>query len=181
MHIICLLAFVGHTSADPPHSLPPPVSQTINLLGKKAKDGTLSIDEMAGGTFTISNGGVFGSVLSTPIINPPQSAILGMHATNLRPAVVNGQILPRWEGARRLVGGVGGTPAWRWGGRCDPRGGGALGASDGAVCSCARSSCALSLCQVIMCCRCGIYTAATTAQLPVLLLPLNLHPPGAAC
>ncbi len=46
--------------------------QTINELGKKARDGTLSIDEMAGGTFTISNGGVFGSMLSTPIINPPQ-------------------------------------------------------------------------------------------------------------
>lgn len=71
------------------------VEKTINALGKKAKDGTLSIDEMAGGTFTISNGGVFGSVLSTPIINPPQSAILGMHATNMRPYVVNGQIVPR--------------------------------------------------------------------------------------
>ncbi|PRW56169.1 Pyruvate kinase isozyme chloroplastic isoform A [Chlorella sorokiniana] len=69
--------------------------QTINELGRKARDGTLSIDEMAGGTFTISNGGVFGSVLSTPIINPPQSAILGMHATNMRPWVVNGQIVPR--------------------------------------------------------------------------------------
>jgi 2-oxoglutarate dehydrogenase E2 component (dihydrolipoamide succinyltransferase) len=69
--------------------------QTINELGRKARDGTLSIDEMAGGTFTISNGGVFGSLLSTPIINPPQSAILGMHATTMRPAVVGGQILPR--------------------------------------------------------------------------------------
>lgn len=71
------------------------VEKTINELGRKARDGTLSIDEMAGGTFTISNGGVFGSVLSTPIINPPQSAILGMHATNMRPWVVNGQIVPR--------------------------------------------------------------------------------------
>eukprot|EP00887_Chlorella_sp_A99_P002764 scaffold6.g2764.t1 len=71
------------------------VEKTINMLGKKARDGTLSIDEMAGGTFTISNGGVFGSMLSTPIINPPQSAILGMHATNMKPAVVNGQIVPR--------------------------------------------------------------------------------------
>ncbi|KAL4457631.1 hypothetical protein ABPG75_012496 [Micractinium tetrahymenae] len=71
------------------------VEKTINEFGRKARDGTLSIDEMAGGTFTISNGGVFGSMLSTPIINPPQSAILGMHATNMRPYVVNGQIVPR--------------------------------------------------------------------------------------
>ena len=59
--------------------------QTINGLGKKAREGTISIDEMAGGTFTISNGGVYGSLLSTPIINPPQSAILGMHSINQRP------------------------------------------------------------------------------------------------
>jgi 2-oxoglutarate dehydrogenase E2 component (dihydrolipoamide succinyltransferase) len=71
------------------------VEKTINEFGKKARDGTLSIDEMAGGTFTISNGGVFGSMMSTPIINPPQSAILGMHATNMKPAVVNGQIVAR--------------------------------------------------------------------------------------
>lgn len=71
------------------------VEKTINSLGAKARDGTLSIDDMAGGTFTISNGGVFGSMLSTPIINPPQSAILGMHATNMKPAVVNGQIVAR--------------------------------------------------------------------------------------
>lgn len=71
------------------------VEKTINELGKKARDGTLAIDEMAGGTFTISNGGVFGSMMSTPIINPPQSAILGMHATNMRPMVVNGQVVPR--------------------------------------------------------------------------------------
>lgn len=69
--------------------------QTINRYGAKARDGTLSIDEMAGGTFTISNGGVFGSMLSTPIINPPQSAILGMHATMNRPMVVGKEILPR--------------------------------------------------------------------------------------
>lgn len=61
--------------------------QTINGLGKKARDGTISIDEMAGGTFTISNGGVYGSLLSTPIINPPQSAILGMHSINQRAMV----------------------------------------------------------------------------------------------
>ena len=62
--------------------------QTINGLGKKARDGTISIDEMAGGTFTISNGGVYGSLLSTPIINPPQSAILGMHSINQRAVVM---------------------------------------------------------------------------------------------
>lgn len=71
------------------------VEKTINELGKKARDGTLSIDEMAGGTFTISNGGVFGSLMGTPIINPPQSAILGMHATKMRPAVVDGAVVAR--------------------------------------------------------------------------------------
>lgn len=71
------------------------VEKTINMLGKKARDGALSIDEMAGGTFTISNGGVFGSLMGTPIINPPQSAILGMHATKMRPAVVDGEVMAR--------------------------------------------------------------------------------------
>ena len=71
------------------------VEKNINELGRKARDGALSIDEMAGGTFTISNGGVFGSLMGTPIINPPQSAILGMHATKMRPAVVDGQVVPR--------------------------------------------------------------------------------------
>lgn len=71
------------------------VEKTIGTLGRKARDGLLSIDEMAGGTFTISNGGVYGSVLSTPIINPPQSAILGMHAIINRPMVVGGEIKAR--------------------------------------------------------------------------------------
>jgi 2-oxoglutarate dehydrogenase E2 component (dihydrolipoamide succinyltransferase) len=71
------------------------VEKTINDLGRKARDGALSIDEMAGGTFTISNGGVFGSLMGTPIINPPQSAILGMHATKMRASVVNGQVMAR--------------------------------------------------------------------------------------
>lgn len=71
------------------------VEKTINELGRKARDGSLSIDEMAGGTFTISNGGVFGSLMGTPIINPPQSAILGMHSIQQRPAVVDGQVVPR--------------------------------------------------------------------------------------
>ncbi|KAG8373970.1 hypothetical protein BUALT_Bualt11G0081500 [Buddleja alternifolia] len=71
------------------------VEKEINNLAKKATDGTISIDEMAGGTFTISNGGVYGSLLSTPIINPPQSAILGMHSIVSRPMVVGGNIVPR--------------------------------------------------------------------------------------
>eukprot|EP00879_Flechtneria_rotunda_P007677 GHRR01008050.1.p1 GENE.GHRR01008050.1~~GHRR01008050.1.p1 ORF type:complete len:443 (+),score=198.63 GHRR01008050.1:503-1831(+) len=71
------------------------IEKTINQLGRKARDGTISIDEMAGGTFTISNGGVYGSMLSTPIINPPQSAILGMHNITQRAMVVNGKIEAR--------------------------------------------------------------------------------------
>ncbi|XP_042046116.1 dihydrolipoyllysine-residue succinyltransferase component of 2-oxoglutarate dehydrogenase complex 2, mitochondrial-like [Salvia splendens] len=71
------------------------VEKEINNLAKKANDGSISIDEMAGGTFTISNGGVYGSLLSTPIINPPQSAILGMHSIVSRPMVVGGNIVPR--------------------------------------------------------------------------------------
>ena len=69
--------------------------QNINALGKKARDGTIGIDDMAGGTFTISNGGVYGSLLSTPIINPPQSAILGMHSINQRPMVIGKDIVAR--------------------------------------------------------------------------------------
>src|SRR5690606_5751633 len=62
-------------------------------FGKKAKDGKLTIEDMTGGTFTISNGGVFGSLLSTPIVNPPQTAILGMHKIQERPMAVNGQVV----------------------------------------------------------------------------------------
>jgi 2-oxoglutarate dehydrogenase E2 component (dihydrolipoamide succinyltransferase) len=69
--------------------------QNINALGRKARDGSISIDEMAGGTFTISNGGVYGSMLSTPIINPPQSAILGMHNITQRAMVVGKSIEAR--------------------------------------------------------------------------------------
>ncbi|MFA9486768.1 MULTISPECIES: 2-oxoglutarate dehydrogenase complex dihydrolipoyllysine-residue succinyltransferase [unclassified Moraxella] len=65
----------------------------IRDYATKAREGKLSIDEMTGGTFTITNGGVFGSLLSTPIINPPQTAILGMHAINERPMAVNGQVV----------------------------------------------------------------------------------------
>lgn len=71
------------------------IEKEINTLAKKANDGSISIDEMAGGTFTISNGGVYGSLLSTPIINPPQSAILGMHSIVNRPMVVGGNVVPR--------------------------------------------------------------------------------------
>ncbi|MCO5574599.1 hypothetical protein L7F22_028387 [Adiantum nelumboides] len=71
------------------------IEKTINELAKKANDGSISIDDMAGGTFTISNGGVYGSLLSTPIINPPQSAILGMHTIQKRPMVVKDSIVAR--------------------------------------------------------------------------------------
>jgi 2-oxoglutarate dehydrogenase E2 component (dihydrolipoamide succinyltransferase) len=68
------------------------IESTIRDLGLKARDGKLSIEEMTGGTFTISNGGVFGSLLSTPILNPPQTAILGMHKIQERPMAVNGEV-----------------------------------------------------------------------------------------
>jgi 2-oxoglutarate dehydrogenase E2 component (dihydrolipoamide succinyltransferase) len=71
------------------------IEGTIKALAVKARDGKLTIDEMTGGTFTITNGGVFGSMLSTPIINPPQSAILGMHNIVERPIAVNGQVVIR--------------------------------------------------------------------------------------
>ncbi|HRO98016.1 MAG TPA: 2-oxoglutarate dehydrogenase complex dihydrolipoyllysine-residue succinyltransferase [Flavobacteriales bacterium] len=71
------------------------IEAKIKELAIKARDGKLSIDEMTGGTFTITNGGVFGSMLSTPIINPPQSAILGMHNIVERPVAVNGQVVIR--------------------------------------------------------------------------------------
>ena len=71
------------------------IEKKISDFGVRAKDGKLTIEELTGGTFTISNGGVFGSMLSTPILNPPQSAILGMHKTTDRPVVENGQIVIR--------------------------------------------------------------------------------------
>jgi 2-oxoglutarate dehydrogenase E2 component (dihydrolipoamide succinyltransferase) len=71
------------------------IEKKIAEFGQKAKDGKLSIEELTGGTFSISNGGVFGSMLSTPIINPPQSAILGIHATKDRAVVENGQVVVR--------------------------------------------------------------------------------------
>ena len=71
------------------------IEQTLTDLALRARDGKISIEELTGGTFTITNGGVFGSLFSTPIINPPQSAILGMHTIKERPVVVNGQIVAR--------------------------------------------------------------------------------------
>ena len=71
------------------------VEKTIGELGRKARDGAISMDELTGGTFTITNGGIFGSLLSTPILNPPQSAILGMHSIQQRPMVVEGGIEAR--------------------------------------------------------------------------------------
>ena len=71
------------------------IEKQIADFGKRAQDGKLTIEELTGGTFSISNGGVFGSMLSTPIINPPQSAILGIHATKERPVVEDGQVVIR--------------------------------------------------------------------------------------
>ena len=71
------------------------VEKTIGMYGKKAKEGTLALEDMTGGTFTISNGGVFGSLFGTPILNLPQSAILGMHATKMRPVVIDGKVEAR--------------------------------------------------------------------------------------
>lgn len=95
------------TAVSTPTGLVVPVirnCQTLNFhhlelalaeLAKRARDGKITIEDMAGGTFTITNGGVFGSMMGTPIINSPQSAILGMHATKIRPVVVGSQILAR--------------------------------------------------------------------------------------
>jgi 2-oxoglutarate dehydrogenase E2 component (dihydrolipoamide succinyltransferase) len=71
------------------------IEKKIAEFGNKAKEGKLGLDDMTGGTFSISNGGVFGSMLSTPIINPPQAAILGVHATKDRAVVENGQVVVR--------------------------------------------------------------------------------------
>ncbi|HUO11361.1 MAG TPA: 2-oxoglutarate dehydrogenase complex dihydrolipoyllysine-residue succinyltransferase [Caulobacteraceae bacterium] len=71
------------------------IEKAINELGGKARDGTLALDDLQGGTFTISNGGVYGSLMSTPILNQPQSGILGMHKIQDRPMAVNGQVVIR--------------------------------------------------------------------------------------
>jgi 2-oxoglutarate dehydrogenase E2 component (dihydrolipoamide succinyltransferase) len=71
------------------------IEEQIEQFGRRARDGKLTIEEMSGGTFTISNGGVFGSLLSTPILNPPQTGILGMHKIEERPVVVDGAVVVR--------------------------------------------------------------------------------------
>ena len=71
------------------------IEKEIKRLALKARDGNISIEDMSGGTFTITNGGVFGSMMSTPIINPPQSAILGMHNIVQRPVAINGEVVIR--------------------------------------------------------------------------------------
>jgi 2-oxoglutarate dehydrogenase E2 component (dihydrolipoamide succinyltransferase) len=71
------------------------IEKTIAELGRKARDGKLSLEDLSGGTFTISNGGIYGSLMSTPILNPPQSAILGMHKIEKRPMVVGDRIEAR--------------------------------------------------------------------------------------
>jgi 2-oxoglutarate dehydrogenase E2 component (dihydrolipoamide succinyltransferase) len=71
------------------------IEKTIAELAAKARDGKLTVDDLQGGTFTITNGGVFGSLLSTPILNPPQSAILGMHTIQKRPIAINDQVVIR--------------------------------------------------------------------------------------
>jgi 2-oxoglutarate dehydrogenase E2 component (dihydrolipoamide succinyltransferase) len=71
------------------------IEKAIGDLGLRAKDGKIGLDELSGGTFTITNGGIFGSLMSTPILNPPQSGILGMHKIQERPIAVNGQVVVR--------------------------------------------------------------------------------------
>ncbi|MEE8221503.1 MAG: dihydrolipoyllysine-residue succinyltransferase, partial [Woeseiaceae bacterium] len=71
------------------------IEGNIAALARKARDGTMTMEDLTGGTFTITNGGVFGSLLSTPILNPPQSGILGMHAIQERPMAVDGEVLIR--------------------------------------------------------------------------------------
>ena len=68
------------------------IEKNIGDLGQKAKDGKITIEDLQGGTFTITNGGIYGSMLSTPILNPPQSAVLGMHNIVQRPVVVDGKV-----------------------------------------------------------------------------------------
>jgi len=71
------------------------IEKSLSQFSQKAREGTLSIEEMKGGTFTISNGGIYGSLMSSPILNPPQSGILGMHKIQDRPIAVNGEIVIR--------------------------------------------------------------------------------------
>ena len=68
------------------------IEKNIGVMGQKARDGKITIEDLQGGTFTITNGGIYGSMLSTPILNPPQSAVLGMHNIIQRPVVVDGKV-----------------------------------------------------------------------------------------
>ena len=87
--------FTGEVAFRTALATPDVIEQAIAGFGKKAKAGTLTAEDMKGGTFTISNGGVFGSLMSTPIINPPQSAVLGLHRIEERAVVKDGQIVAR--------------------------------------------------------------------------------------
>ena len=71
------------------------IEKSLSEIGSRARDGKLTVEEMLGGTFTISNGGVYGSLMSSPILNPPQSGILGMHKIQERPIALNGEIVIR--------------------------------------------------------------------------------------
>eukprot|EP00168_Porphyra_purpurea_P007740 TRINITY_DN19733_c0_g1_i1.p2 TRINITY_DN19733_c0_g1~~TRINITY_DN19733_c0_g1_i1.p2 ORF type:complete len:117 (-),score=43.23 TRINITY_DN19733_c0_g1_i1:87-437(-) len=71
------------------------VEKEIGAMGEKARKGKISLEDLSGGTFTISNGGVYGSLMGTPIINPPQSAILGMHGINKRPVAIGDEVVVR--------------------------------------------------------------------------------------
>ena len=71
------------------------IEKNISLLGQKARDGKIKIEDLQGGTFTITNGGIYGSMLSTPILNPPQSAVLGMHNIIERPVIIEGSVTIR--------------------------------------------------------------------------------------
>ena len=71
------------------------IENNISNLGNKARDGKITIEDLQGGTFTITNGGIYGSMLSTPILNPPQSAVLGMHNIVERPMVIDGNVIIR--------------------------------------------------------------------------------------
>ena len=71
------------------------IEKNIGRLGEKAREGKITIDDLQGGTFTITNGGIYGSMLSTPILNPPQSAVLGMHNITERPVIIDGEIKAR--------------------------------------------------------------------------------------
>jgi 2-oxoglutarate dehydrogenase E2 component (dihydrolipoamide succinyltransferase) len=73
----------------------PGIEKAVAELGKRARDGKLTMEDLMGGTFTVTNGGIYGSLMSTPILNPPQSGILGMHAIKERAVVVNGAVVAR--------------------------------------------------------------------------------------